>query len=96
MKIHEYQGRELLAGAGVPVPDGSMVMSVDEAVHQTKQLLDEGAAQVVIKAQVHAGGRGKASLLAFISSSINRRYRSIVSPNCGSSIRLCSAVGSRW
>lgn len=55
MKIHEYQGRELLAGAGVAVPAGHMVQSVDEAVHVAKQLFDAGATQVVVTAQVHAG-----------------------------------------
>ncbi|MHC5023098.1 MAG: ADP-forming succinate--CoA ligase subunit beta [Planctomycetota bacterium] len=68
MKIHEYQGRELLDGAGVPVPSGSMVTSVEEAEQRTKQLLDTGAKQVVIKAQVHAGGRGKAGFVKLVSS----------------------------
>ncbi len=60
MKIHEYQGRELLAEAGIPVPGGAMVQSVDEAEAAAKRLLAGDASIVVVKAQVHAGGRGKA------------------------------------
>jgi succinyl-CoA synthetase beta subunit len=68
MKIHEYQGRELLAEAGVPVPQGFMVQSVDEAVSTAGHLFDDGAKQVVIKAQVHAGGRGKAGFVKLVKS----------------------------
>ena len=60
MKIHEYQGRELLADAGIPVPPGAIVQTVDEAAAKAGELLDAGHERVVIKAQVHAGGRGKA------------------------------------
>ncbi len=56
MKIHEYQGKELFRNAGVPVPMGYPVFSVDEAVEKASQLSTE---KVVIKAQIHAGGRGK-------------------------------------
>jgi len=68
MKIHEYQGRELLAEAGVPVPQGFMVQSVDEAVTTAGRLFDDGAKQVVIKAQVHAGGRGKAGFVKLVKT----------------------------
>jgi len=56
MKIHEYQGKELFRNAGVPVPNGSPAFSVEEAVEVYKKLETE---KVVIKAQIHAGGRGK-------------------------------------
>jgi succinyl-CoA synthetase beta subunit len=56
MKIHEYQAKELLAAAGAPVPRGMVVASPDEAVKAFDQL---GGGPVVLKAQVHAGGRGK-------------------------------------
>ena len=59
MKIHEYQARDLLHHAGAPVPPGAMVETVDEAVAETERILGSGAGLVVIKAQVHAGGRGK-------------------------------------
>ena len=63
MKIHEYQARELLADAGIPVPEGRMVQSVDDAERAAHDLLGNGAPIVVVKAQVHAGGRGKAGFV---------------------------------
>ncbi|MBA3895921.1 MAG: ADP-forming succinate--CoA ligase subunit beta [Sphingomonadaceae bacterium] len=56
MNIHEYQAKELLAKFGVPVPAGHAAMSVDEAVAAAKQL---PGPLYVVKAQIHAGGRGK-------------------------------------
>ena len=56
MKIHEYQGKELLRKYGVPVPRGIVARSPEEAYHAAKEL---GGAIVVVKAQIHAGGRGK-------------------------------------
>ena len=56
MKIHEYQAKELLAAAGAPVPRGMVVATPGEAVKAFDQL---GGGPVVLKAQVHAGGRGK-------------------------------------
>jgi succinyl-CoA synthetase beta subunit len=55
MKIHEYQAKALLARHGVPVPRGKMAATVDEAVKVAEEL----AKPVVVKAQIHAGGRGK-------------------------------------
>src|SRR5260221_2656284 len=60
MKIHEYQGKELLRKYGVPVPKGTPAFSVDEAEAAAKKLIaDTGSEVVVVKAQIHAGGRGK-------------------------------------
>jgi len=56
MKIHEYQGKEILRGFGVPTPRGFPCFSVDEAVEAAKKL---GGSVWVVKAQIHAGGRGK-------------------------------------
>jgi len=56
MKIHEYQGKEILRQFGVPTPRGMACFSVDEAVAAARQL---GGAVWVVKAQIHAGGRGK-------------------------------------
>src|SRR4030095_4052549 len=56
MNIHEYQAKELLASFGVPVPAGHAAMSVDEAVEAAKKL---PGPPWVVKAQIHAGGRGK-------------------------------------
>ncbi|MBW1988670.1 MAG: ADP-forming succinate--CoA ligase subunit beta [Deltaproteobacteria bacterium] len=57
MNIHEYQAKELFAGYGVPVPRGVVAFSPDEAFFAAKQL---ATTPVVVKAQIHAGGRGKA------------------------------------
>jgi len=73
MKVHEYQGRQLLADAGIPVPGGAMVESVDAAVAETTKLLDAGASLVVIKAQVHAGGRGKAGFVKLVKTADEAR-----------------------
>jgi succinyl-CoA synthetase beta subunit len=55
MKIHEYQAKTLLASFGVPVPKGKTAFNADEAVEAAKGL----GLPVVLKAQIHAGGRGK-------------------------------------
>jgi succinyl-CoA synthetase beta subunit len=57
MNIHEYQGKEVLRQYGVTVPQGKVAFTVDEAVQAAKEL---GTSVVVVKAQIHAGGRGKA------------------------------------
>jgi len=60
VKIHEYQGKELLRRYGVPVPMGIPAFSLDEAEHAAKTIISEtGSEVVVVKAQIHAGGRGK-------------------------------------
>ncbi|MFY9260633.1 MAG: ADP-forming succinate--CoA ligase subunit beta [Gallionella sp.] len=56
MKIHEYQGKEILRQFGVPTPRGKPCFSVDEAVAVATEL---GGSVWVVKAQIHAGGRGK-------------------------------------
>ncbi|MBW4047054.1 MAG: ADP-forming succinate--CoA ligase subunit beta [Proteobacteria bacterium] len=56
MKIHEYQGKQILKEYGVPVPRGTPAFTVDEAVHAAEKL---GGPVWVVKAQIHAGGRGK-------------------------------------
>src|SRR3569832_171133 len=56
MKIHEYQGKELLRKYGVPVPRGIVARSPEEAYQAAKELATD---VVVVKAQIHAGGRGK-------------------------------------
>ncbi|GEK57378.1 MULTISPECIES: ADP-forming succinate--CoA ligase subunit beta [Marinococcus] len=57
MNIHEYQGKELLRKYGVAVPNGKVAFTVDEAEAAAKEL---GSDVTVVKAQIHAGGRGKA------------------------------------
>ncbi len=59
MKIHEYQAKEILRRYGVPVPDGQMAATFEEADAAAQQLFSAGHGVVVVKAQIHAGGRGK-------------------------------------
>ena len=59
MKIHEYQAKSILKKYGVPVPRGEMVENREQAEAAAKNLFDAGASGVVVKAQIHAGGRGK-------------------------------------
>jgi succinyl-CoA synthetase beta subunit len=60
MKIHEYQGKELLAAEGVPVPKSKVAFSTLEAKQAAQELIETtGNEVVVVKSQIHAGGRGK-------------------------------------
>src|SRR5882724_5647300 len=59
MKIHEYQAKEILRAHGVAVPRGKLVQSAEEAVAAARELMASGNGVVVVKAQIHAGGRGK-------------------------------------
>ena len=60
MKIHEYQAKQLMAARGIPVPLGAVAASVAEAVAAVRPLIEEtGNPVVVVKSQIHAGGRGK-------------------------------------
>ncbi len=59
MKIHEYQAKGILQKYGVPVPRGEMAETREQAEAAARKLFDSGATGVVVKAQIHAGGRGK-------------------------------------
>ena len=59
MKVHEYQAKEILSDHGVAMQPGIVAESVDEAVQAAEELADDGATMFVVKAQIHAGGRGK-------------------------------------
>ena len=59
MKIHEYQAKEILKKYDVSVPRGTMAATPEEAEAAAKELFRSGATGVVVKAQIHAGGRGK-------------------------------------
>lgn len=67
MKLHEYQAKELLKRHGVPVPPGIAATNVDEAVAAAEQL---GGNFWVVKAQVHAGGRGKGRFKEVVSQDV--------------------------
>jgi len=72
MKVHEYQARQILADAGVPVPAGAMIESVEQAAATYKSVVQEAelgeGGLAVVKAQVHAGGRGKAGFVKLVRS----------------------------
>lgn len=59
MNIHEYQAKQLLARFGVPSPVGTACSSPEEARAIAEELFAQGQKQIVVKAQIHAGGRGK-------------------------------------
>lgn len=59
MKIHEYQAKELFKEYGIAVPDGVATSSADEAVKAAEEMKKNGTDLFVVKAQIHAGGRGK-------------------------------------
>ncbi|MGI9609264.1 MAG: ADP-forming succinate--CoA ligase subunit beta [Acidimicrobiia bacterium] len=64
MKIHEYQAKQLMAQRGIAVPAGRVVRSVEEAVAAVRPLVEEsGNSVVVVKSQIHAGGRGKGTFV---------------------------------
>ena len=66
MKIHEYQAKSILSMCGVPVPEGRVARSADEA----RKIADDIGGACVVKAQVHAGGRGKAGGISLVSSAL--------------------------
>jgi succinyl-CoA synthetase beta subunit len=65
MHLHEYQAKGLFADYGIPVPKGQVASSLAEAEHAAQVL---GGDRWVVKAQVHAGGRGKAGGVKLVSS----------------------------
>jgi len=73
MKIHEYQSRQLLADAGVPVPRGAIIDSVEQAAGAYAQVVAKPGDLAVVKAQVHAGGRGKAGFVKLVKSAEEAR-----------------------
>ena len=69
MKVHEYQGRELLASFGIPVPPGEVITEANQAEDVYTRVTEAaGTDLAVVKAQVHAGGRGKAGFVKLVRS----------------------------
>ncbi len=64
MKIHEYQAKEIFASFGIQVPKGKIAFSADEV----RQLAEEIGKPVMVKAQVHVGGRGKAGGIKYCAT----------------------------
>ncbi len=66
MKIHEYQAKQLMKARGIPVPEGRVATSVEEAVSAVSALVEStGNPVVVVKSQIHAGGRGKGRFVEY-------------------------------
>ena len=59
MKLHEYQAKEILSRFGINTPSGFIATTIEEAVNAAEKLAAQGASLFVVKAQIHAGGRGK-------------------------------------
>ena len=96
MNIHEYQAKELIKGYGVPVPDGRVAHNVDNAVTVAEDL---GGKRWVVKAQIHAGGRGKGGGVKVASSLDEVRQftdqligNQLVTPQTGDEGRLVQRV----
>ncbi|MFN5633624.1 MAG: ATP-grasp domain-containing protein, partial [Flavobacteriia bacterium] len=63
MNLHEYQGKSILKSYGVAIQEGVVVDKVEDAVAAAKQLTEQtGTSWYVVKAQIHAGGRGKGTV----------------------------------
>src|SRR5688572_1385384 len=74
MKIHEYQGKQIFARYGVPIPKGYPATTVDDAAKAAERLIDETKSPVVvIKAQIHAGGRGKGGGVKVVKGAADAR-----------------------
>lgn len=81
MNLHEYQSKELLARNGVPIPLGYVIENADEAIEAAQKIVSvTKRSRWVIKAQVHAGGRGKAGgvKVAFTPEDVQARARDII------------------
>ena len=96
MKIHEYQAKELFKNYGIPVPQGGVAFQADEAVAIAEKL---GNFPVVVKAQIHAGGRGKGGgvKLARSAAEVERLAKKIigmtpVTPQTGPQGRLVKKI----
>jgi succinyl-CoA synthetase beta subunit len=96
MKIHEYQAKELFKKYGVPVPHGGVAFNADEAVAVSKKL---AGYPVIVKAQIHAGGRGKGGGVKLAQSveevqSVAREIigMNLVTPQTGKEGRLVKKV----
>lgn len=66
VKIHEYQAKELMKSYGIPVLNGTMVETVEDGINVANSMFASGNKRLFIKAQVHAGGRGKAGGIASV------------------------------
>ena len=74
MNIHEHQAKEILKEFGAPVSNGVVILNTDEIINKVKKL---NGTEFVVKAQIHAGGRGKAGGVKLVKNldDLNRRQK---------------------
>ncbi|MCI0445642.1 ADP-forming succinate--CoA ligase subunit beta [bacterium] len=96
MKIHEYQGKELFRSYGIPVPNGIVASTPEEAKAAAQKL---GTSVVVVKAQIHAGGRGKGGGIKIAKSADEAAAKAaellgkpLVTPQTGSEGKIVNKV----
>ena len=76
MKIHEYQGKQIFLRHGIPIPKGYPAFSAAEAEEAAQKLVDETKSSVVVvKAQIHAGGRGKGGGVKVVKGAALRAWK---------------------
>lgn len=100
MKIHEYQGKKLLKDYGVPIQDGYTIVNIDQAAETIKRVQREfNTKAVVVKAQIHAGGRGKGGGVKYspdfnsaIKNTENILGMNLITPQTGAEGRLVQKV----
>jgi len=97
VKIHEYQAKEILKKLGVPVPKGRPAFSIDEAEAAAKALIAETDNEfVVVKAQIHAGGRGKGGGVKVVKgAAAARETAQMPPPSCRAAPSASSGVAAR-
>ena len=88
MDIHEYQAKEILSKFGVGVPPGALAYSPEQAAYRAREL---GGDTWVIKAQVHAGGRGKAGTTPTARGELSHSIRVREIRRASASPRTCKA-----
>jgi len=100
MNLHEYQAKQILSSFGVPVPRGIMAETVDQAVEAAKEIQKLSGSQFcVVKAQIHAGGRGKGGGVKLAKSLDDAREKAtnilgmnLVTPQTGAAGKLVRKV----
>jgi succinyl-CoA synthetase beta subunit len=98
MKIHEYQAKQILKKSGVPVPEGKVCFTVEEAVEAASPFLSAGG-PVAVKAQIHAGGRGKGGGIKLVRNEAEVREAAgallgskLITPQTGANGQMVSKV----
>ena len=96
MKLHEYQAKEVIAKHGIPIQYGVVAFSAEEAVEAARNLYPNptGKEWFVLKAQVHAGGRGKGGGVKLAKSvdEVREKAEAMIGMRCEFSSARCSVI----